>query len=167
MQGAYNDPFQRVANAEVGEKTAYFEPGVYPFLYLDVIKMVTSRKGDQLFIAEFDIVDSDVPSRPKGSRAAWIANFRHEPTPGNVRGFMAALNNVGVEEITADALRFACSDKNPCHGNLIRLEAVLLTTDKDGNARAKPFTRHDWRPVPKELQGQAEELRTKAGFPGF
>lgn len=163
----YNDPFEAVANATVNERTSYFDPGVYPLLYLDCLKMITSRKGDALFIAEFDILESNVSTRPKGTRGAWTPNFRHEPTAGNVRGFMAILMNVPPEEVTADSLKFACSEKNPAHGRLIRLEATLLTQDKDGNPRAKPFTRHDWRAIGEDKQQQAAQLRQEAGFPGF
>jgi hypothetical protein len=53
----YNDPFEQIANSEVTERSVYFEEGVYPVLYLDVMKMVNSRKGDTFFVAEFDILE--------------------------------------------------------------------------------------------------------------
>lgn len=161
------DPFDKIANAEATERSSYFEPGVYPILMLDVMKTTNSRQGDLLFIAEFNIIKSDVPSRAPGSRAVWIANFRHDPTAGNVKQFMASLMLVSPDEIDADSAKFMCSESNPARGRLIRLEAVELTTDKNGNPRSKPFTRHDWRPVPQEIQEQAKELRVQAGFPPF
>lgn len=158
----YNDPFEKIANADVTERSVYFSEGIYPVLYLDVMKMVTSRKGETFFVAEFDIIKSDVDSRPKGSRAVWMANFRHDATPGNVKDFIAKLHGEEPEAVTAEAVKFACGDKNPSHGRLIRLEAVNVETKTGGN-----FTRHNWRPIPEELQQKAEELRQEAGFPGF
>lgn len=158
----YNDPFSRIAEADVTERSVYFEEGVYPVLYLDVMKMVNSRKGDTFFVAEFDILESNVSSRPSGSRAVWMANFRHDATPGNVKDFIAKLNGVEPEEITAESVKLACSEKNPCSGRLIRLEAVQTDTKSGGK-----FTRHNWRTLPEEVQEQAKELREQAGFPGF
>jgi hypothetical protein len=158
----YNDPFEQIANSEVTERSVYFEEGVYPVLYLDVMKMVNSRKGDTFFVAEFDILESNVSSRPSGSRATWMANFRHDATPGNVKDFIAKLNGVEPEEVTAESVKMACSETNPCSGKLIRLEAVNVETKSGGN-----FTRHNWRPIPEELQQKAAELREHAGFPGF
>lgn len=157
-----DDAFDSIANADVSERSVYFDPGVYPLLALDVMKMTESRKGDLFFIAELEILDSSVPSRPTGSRATWMCNFRHDATPGNIRDFISKLNGVSPEEVTKKSIKMACSEKNPCNGMLIRLEATQIET-RSGN----PFTRHDWRTIPKELQDQSQELRQKAGFGGF
>jgi hypothetical protein len=91
-----------------------------------------------------------------------MANFRHDATPGNVKDFIAKLNGVEPEDVTAESVKMACSETNPCSGKLIRLEAVTVETKSGGN-----FTRHNWRPIPEELQQKAAELRQEAGFPGF
>jgi hypothetical protein len=84
------------------------------------------------------------------------------PSPGNVRAFLATLNGVPVNEVDSDSARFACGEKNPCRGRLVRLEAVNTETKK-GN----PFTVCKWSAVNEEMQNKADALRQAAGFPAF
>ncbi len=158
----YDDPFDQIAGSEARQTGVYAVEGVYPVLYVDCLKMIKSRKGDQIFIAEFDIVDSEVDERPPGTRMSWAANFRHDATPGNVKGFLAVLMGVDADDVDAASAKLAVSESNPCRGRLIRLEAVMIET-KAG----KPFTLHNWRTIPQEMQAQANELRANAGFPPF
>lgn len=154
-----NDPFSRIADSDPAASSAYPEAGLYPLLFVDVLKMIRSRKGDDVFIAELDILESNVASRPKGTRMGWAVNFRHDAAPGNVKSFLAAAFNVDVEDIDKEGVKEALSDSNPAHGRLVRLEATDIKT-KAGN----PFTRCNWSPVPKDLQDKADELREQAGF---
>ncbi len=154
--------FDRVASAEGQEGSVFIVPGVYPVLGIDVLKMIRSRKGDDLFIAELEIIESDVPERPQGSRMAWMANFRHDPTPSAVKTFLARVMGVPPEEVDAAGSRLAVGEQQPCRGRLIRLEATQIET-KSGN----PFTKCTWRELPDNLQEQAKELRSNAGFPPF
>jgi hypothetical protein len=156
------DPFSQIGQAEVSVQGVYAAPGVYPVLYLDNMKMIESRKHDILFVAEFDILKSEVPSRPAGSRISYIVNFRHDAGPGNVKEFIATLMDVSPQEVDENTARIACSEKNPCRGRLIRLEAILTTT-RTGN----DFTIHRWTVIQEEIQTQAEKLRESAGFTPF
>lgn len=158
QQNTY-DPYQRVGDSDGRTGGVYPNPGVYPVLYVDAIKMIKSRKNEDVFIAEFDILQSDVEERPAGSRMAWAVNFRHDASPGNVKTFLAAVMNVDITEVDADGCRLACSDQNPCHGRLLRLEATATKT-KGGN----DFTLCNWRPLPDDMQNKAEEIRKEAGF---
>lgn len=154
-----NDPFSRIEDSEGRTGGIYPLPGVYPVLYVDTLKMIRSRKGEDVFVAEFDILQSDLPERRAGTRMSWAVNFRHDASPGNVKAFLAALMNVPQAEVDGKSAQYACGDKNPCHGRLIRLEAVLTKT-KGGN----DFTLCNWRSLPDEIQAKATELRTGAGF---
>lgn len=160
---ANGDPFERIGGAESTERSVYPIPGVYPMLYCNVLKMVDSRlSGDTIFVAEFDILESKVPDRPVGTSLAWLCNLRHLPSPGNVRSFLAALNGVRIEDVDAEGAKAACGPNNPCHGRLIRLEAVEVQTKK-GN----PFTACKWTAIPEAVQEKAAQLRVDAGFPAF
>jgi hypothetical protein len=75
---------------------------------------------------------------------------------------MAIVMDVDPEEVTPQEVKYMCSEKNPAHGRLVSLKASDTTTTKN-----KPFTRCDWKSVPKEIQNQSDELRAKAGFPPF
>lgn len=158
-----NDPFSRVGSSDPNEQSVYPIPGVYPLLYLDTLKMIRSRKGDDVFVAEFDILESEVETRPRGTRMSWVVNFRHDAAPGNVKGFLASLMGISVGEVDADGARYACSPKNPCHGKLVRLEASEIIT----KGTKQPFTLCKWVTVDAEKQAQSKELREGAGFPPF
>jgi hypothetical protein len=158
----YDDVFDAIGGATPYESGVYVELGVYPLLYVDVIKMLRSRKGDDLFIAEFDILDSQVGTRPKGSRMSWICSFRHEASPGNIKKFLAAVMNTPIEEVDAQGAKYACSAENPCHGRLVRLAATETET-RSGN----PFTLCRYSPIGDVDQSRAEQLRGEAGFQTF
>jgi hypothetical protein len=171
MQQAYDqaapasrDPFSKIGDADGSNQGIYPEPGLYPCLYVDVLKVIQSRKGDDLFIAEFDILQSDVNIRPPGTRMSWMANLtRHEAAPGNVKTFLATLMDVPLEEVDAESSKYACSPDNPCHGRLIRLEASIIKTKE----KKTDFTLCKWFTLPNDVQAQAEELRKQAGFAPF
>lgn len=165
----YNDPapagstpFDQIGGSTPNEGGVYPVPGVYPVLFCDVIKMMTSRKGDDLFIAELDILESQVDERRAGTRMSWVVNFKHDAAPGNVKLFLASLMDINPDEVDADGAKFACSPDNPCHGRLIRLEATNTVT-KAGN----DFTLCKWRSLPKEVQATGTDLRAAAGFTPF
>jgi hypothetical protein len=160
--GGGDSVFDRVANAEEQEGASYPEPGVYPLLMVDTIKMIKSRKGDDLFIAEFEILQSDVSSRPVGSRMQYVANFRHDPTPSAVKAFFTKLTGSSSDEVTSESLKFAVGEKQPCKGRLVRMEATQVKTKSD-----RDFTKCTWVQIPSEMQKNAEKLREEAGFPPF
>jgi len=157
------DPFEQVGNADTfGDRTPLPKPGVYPILYLDSLRMIESRKGDLILVAEFDVIQSLVEDRPPGSTMADLFNFRYEGTPGEVRKFLAALNNVDIAEVDADGARHACSDANPCHGRLVRM--IATAKERDGKST---LTICKYEPLSDDIQKKAEELRSAANFQPF
>lgn len=153
----------KIANAQVTEGGVYPVPGLYPVVQVDTLKTFTSRRGDELFIAELDVLKSEVTARAVGSRMSWIANLsKHDAAPGNVKALLAAILGVSDEDIGANEAEAAVSDAQPAHGRLVRLEAVQITT-KAGN----PFTKCSWYALPESVQKDAAKLRKEAGFPPF
>lgn len=157
-----SSPFDQIGGSTPNEGGIYPIPGVYPILFCDVLKMTVSRKDEDLFIAEFDILESQVEERRAGTRMSWVVNFKHDAAPGNVKLFLAALLDTTPDEVDADGAKYACSPDNPCHGRLIRLEATNTIT-KAGN----DFTLCKWRSLPKEVQDKGTDLRAQAGFTPF
>ena len=156
------DPFQQIGDSTPNEGGVYPWAGIYPVLYVDVLKMIQSRKGETVFIAEFEILSSEVGERPAGSKVSWVANFKHDAAPGNVRMLLAAIMGVQLGEVDAQGSKLAVSDQNPCHGRLVRLTATQTTT-KAGN----PFTLCKWDALPEVEQAKADEYRDAAGFAPF
>lgn len=153
------DPFAKIEASDGKQGGVYPLAGVYPLLYVDALKMIRSRKGEDMFVCEVEILRSEVADRPFGTRMSWIGNFRHDATAGNVKTLIAAVMNCPQAEVDSAGAQYACSDKNPCHGRLVRLEAVGTKTKAGGD-----FTLCNWRALPDEIQAQAEALRKAAGF---
>jgi len=148
------DPFDQIGGATPSTRSNYPEPGIYPVLYCEQLKVITSRKGDTLFVAEFTILESNVESRPKGMTMSWVPSFRWDSTPGNVREFLAILTNSKIEEVTAEVSRLVTSETNPLRGRLIKLEAT--NRKREGKT---DITNLKWVSIPEEYQEKAEELR--------
>ncbi len=151
------NPFAAIGNATAIEKTPWIQPGIYPLLYVTALKMIQNRKGIPMFIAEVDIIQSEVADRPQGSKMSWVVNLQNDAGPGDVKGFLAALWDLPQEEITAESAQAALAENQPCAGRLVRLEASsveMKTFDEKGNPRL--FTRCGWRPVTEDLQGNAQ-----------
>lgn len=151
-----------IGTAATSESGVYPEPGVYPILRIDVAKVIESRKGDKLFCAEMEILDSQVAERPAGTTMSWMANLtKHDAAAGNVRKFLASAAGITVEQVDPEGSRAAVSPQNPLHGRLVRLEAVATKTRAGGD-----FTLCKFSALPEELQARSTELRDAAGFSG-
>jgi len=155
------NPFERTAAADPNQSSVYPVPGIYPVLMIDALKMIESRNNEDLFIAELEILDSQVEDRPAGTRMSWIVNFKHDSAPGNVKAFFCNAFGIPEEEVTAESMQYCCSAKNPARGRLVRLEATNVKTKRNTD-----FTKCKWLFVPDNMQGQCNELRKNAGFDG-
>ncbi len=152
--------FNGVEKARSSLGGVFPEPGVYPVLNVSAIKMVPSRKGDELFCVEMEIVESNVPERPVGTTMSWMANLKHDAALGNIKGFIAALMNTPEDGIGEDDCdKMVDAEKQYGRNRLIRLEATNVKT------RAKTdFTKCFWTGIPEEKQREAQQLRLEAGF---
>jgi hypothetical protein len=148
-----------IADAKESYQSCYVEPGLYPLLYIEALKFVVSRKNDTIFIAEFLILSSEVGSRPAGSRMSWACNLRHDASPGNIKGFLAAVLGTTAEGITEDLVEKCISSENPCEGRLVFAQARQVPK-KDGS----PFTVVRWAAVDEDTQADAQALATEAGL---
>jgi hypothetical protein len=140
--------FDGIENAPMGGNFVYFLPGKYR---VKVIKCFTmrSRKRDDLFIVECEILASDCPDRKPGMQASWCVNFKHDAALGNIKQFIAACNSIDpADEVTVNAevseevCDYTVSDDNPLAGIEVNLTAVNTKTKEK-----KDFTIHDWTPV--------------------
>lgn len=143
--------FDGIEDAQVGMGGVYFLPGKY---LVKVLKCITlkSRKREDLFIAECEIVESDVPERKPGTRASWIVNFKQDAALGNIKGFIAAANGIDPSnedavnaEVDSGVCEYAVSNDNPMAGTYIRLVAVNKKTRSNTD-----FTLHLWEPYEAE-----------------
>lgn len=146
--------FKGLKNAQGGAGGRYFMPGTYKVKIHEVSQLVSRKKKD-LVIIEAEILESDVPARPKGTRWSQVLNFTdHEAAPANFKQFLCAANGVDAdndEEVEAfdkkmakfgglDGLgELAVGKDNPMKGIVMPLVCANVTT-KAGN----DFTTHTW-----------------------
>lgn len=180
--------FDAIGNAKVSGGGVYLAPGVYPVLQIDTIKMIKTRKNEEAFVAELDILESQVKERPAGTRASWMAMLKHDAAPGNIKAILCAIIGANPDAPEADKLvavlkayapnltpqqdpgrlfgqvASVLMDERtqPAHGYLIRCEAVNVKTRAGGD-----FTKCMWSEVDGATQARAAELRAAAGFPAF
>lgn len=156
------DVFDAIAGADKkSNQGVYPKPGSY-LLWVDLMKMATNFEGHSLFVASFDIIESSNPERPKGTKMddAWNITKQPKLAPPDVKAFVAAVAGIPFEQVNADGLRLAVSDKNPMHGKLVLLQAAQREKrNSDGE-----FTVRRYSSVPPEYQARAKELRQAAGF---
>jgi hypothetical protein len=152
---------KRISEAKPSQGGVYWLPGQY-LVQLDMVKTITSRKGEDCFIVEGDNLESTNEERPAGSHCSQVIPMSQDSAPGNIKLFLAAALNVQEHEVTEEGAEACVTSDNPLHGRLVRLEVVNIKT-RAGN----DFSKHNWRPVTDEFQAKADELRAAAGMPPF
>ena len=131
--------FSAVTNASVNSGGVYFLAGTYK-IKISAVKMILSRKGENMFVVEADILESDNPERRPGTKASQVINLtKHDSAPGNIKAFMAAALDVPAEEITESECDLACSETNPLAGTIMKLGCTMTKTRANTD-----FTIHQW-----------------------
>jgi hypothetical protein len=153
--------FKGIEEATSSQRDPRIEPGVYPILAVDSISAFWSeRQKTNFFLATFEILESNVPDHPAGTRVCWMKDFKNDVTLGLVKQLAAAILGVSIEEITEDICEKLVASDNPANGRLVHC-AATSEVSKGGNT----YTKCAWSPLPEDLQKQLQELRDKAGFP--
>lgn len=151
--------FSGIGGAKVGVGGAYFSAGQY-IVRLKLVKIVQSRKHEDLYTVETIVKSSNNPDIKVGELRTWQTNAKRDSFLGNVKGFLAACNGVdpsnevqvaelfpNPEEAEA-AAEFSVDEKeNPLGGIWLNLSCVLKKTKAGGD-----FTVHNWMPYPAEGQ---------------
>lgn len=131
--------FSKVNDASVNGGGVYFLAGVYK-VKITAVKAVLSRMGENMFVIETEIVESDNAERRPGTKCSQVINLsKHESAPGNIKGFMAAALDVPADHITEDECDLACSEANPLAGTIMRLTCTITKTRRNTD-----FTIHQW-----------------------
>jgi hypothetical protein len=133
--------FSGVSGARVGGGGVYFLAGQYKVKVKKVFLMA-SRKREDLFIVETEILESDNEKRKVGMSCSWVVKMSQDAALGNIKGFVAACMGEDAEDENIDwesECECAVDDENPLAGTEVDLECVDITT-RDGN----PFTLHKW-----------------------
>lgn len=136
--------FSGVGGAKVGGGGVYFLAGLYT-VRVKKCFLMASRRREDLFIVETEILESNNEKRKVGMSCSWVVKMSQDAALGNIKGFVAAAmevdpddGNISDEEWESNC-EAAVDDDNPLADVVVDLECVDITT-RDGN----PFTLHKW-----------------------
>lgn len=140
--------FDGIGDARPGGSNVYFLQGKYK-VKLNKVFTYKSRKKDDLFIAECEILESTSDKRPADTKASWVVNLKHEAALGNIKGFIAAANGIDPEdeekvneEVTEEVVEYCVGLDNPLEDIVLDLVCTDIKT-RAGN----DFTLHEWTSV--------------------
>lgn len=152
--------FSNAGTAPLSMAGIYLNEGHKYLLEIADVKMITSRKGDNLFCAEFVIHESDDPKLGPGFKPSWLTNLKQDAAMGNIIVFVGAVNGIDSRDepslranVTEDVLEVVVSPKNPLRGRYVQ----VITKNKKTKA-GNDFTMHYWEPVPPGFVPPASRL---------
>lgn len=150
--------FSGIEDAKRTKGGNYLKPGLSA-LEVGALKMIETRKKDDMFIAELVVIKSSNPAHPAGSHISWTANLKHDAAMGDIKNFAAAVLGCEETEITEEVMeRLVDEEENPAAGSKVFVDAYNKETQAGGD-----FTRTDWRPLDEKkdlaiiARGKADE----------
>src|SRR5437660_12484512 len=112
--------FSGIERAQISAGGIYFLAGTYRVRIREV-KSIKSRKNDDLFIVETDIVESNNPERKVGTSCSWVCNLKHDAALGNIKAFVVAAAQCPEEQVTEGEIELIVSNDNPLKDVELRL----------------------------------------------
>jgi hypothetical protein len=152
--GAFLAP-KRQAVIENKEVTDAGEAGVY----LLKINRVTLKdkesafKGNESFIVEGEVLESNVPACPAGYQFSWVTIDAWEGYLNDVKGFICdALGGADPEQVDEDDLSAVIGEDQALANKQIRCVVKDKMTKKGGR-----FTQHLWAPADNDTAATDED----------
>lgn len=135
--------FGGIKNAKYSDGGVYILPGVFRLEIQSVIYKKT-RKGQDAFIVEVKVLESNNPERMPGSLCTWMVTLDKEPAMGNIKQFVEVLVpgvnfDARTEQECDDIITNICSQANPLKGHIARAFGTNITTKAN-----RPFTKVKW-----------------------
>lgn len=137
--------FEGIENIPTPRQSCFFYPGTYK-VRIDSVKLIRTRKGDDMVVIETQVVETDNPSRPVGCRPSQLINFKHAAATDNFKGFVAAGLGISDDEdaqegITSELCTQIVGDTQPFAGLVLGVTATSIKTKK-----GRDFTVLSWSP---------------------
>lgn len=141
--------FKGVNNAAMSLGGIYLNDGHKYLLEISATKLVTGRKGDNFFVGEFVVVESDDPKLGTGSKPSWVCAMKQDAALGNILAYIGSAMGINPQdetrlrgEVTEDVSELVVSAKNPLRGKHIGVVTKTVKTRAGGD-----FTKHYWEPA--------------------
>lgn len=130
--------FGGIENAQFSEGGIYVLPGVYRVKVL-ACKYKKTRKGQDAFIVEMEILESSNSQRMPGSSCSWMVTLDKEPALGNIKQFISVAVPCELDQVNEQAVLMIVSEKNPLAGRVLRISATNIVTKAN-----RDFTKVKW-----------------------
>lgn len=147
----------QINGMDASSKLPFFPAGYIGTVRIAACKGITKRDGGRAFIAELEIVTSNLPETVRvGGKYSWYQDLKEPGTayPACIAFLYAALGlDPQRDKAKIDAevkprqdawLNAAVSDKNPLAG-----APLVLQTSIKPKKNGDPFTLHNFSPAPK------------------
>lgn len=134
--------FDSVQGVSVNGGGIYFKAGQYK-VKIVAVKAILSRKNENLFVVETEILESDCPELRPRTKCSQVINLsKHDSGGGNVKAFIAAALDISPTDESVNWVELceaAASEANPLKGTEMGLICALTKTKAGGD-----FTLHQW-----------------------
>jgi hypothetical protein len=132
--------FGNISSATYSDGGVYLLPGVYRLKIKSCIYKKT-RKGQDAFIVEFEVVESTNTERLPGSTCSWMVTMDKEPALGNIKQFIAEAVEQAMEAINEQIAEAVVAAQNPLAGRFVRCSAVNIKTKANRDFTKVKFIR--------------------------
>ncbi len=119
--------YGEISKAKFSEGSIWLLTGVYR-LMIQACKHITTRKGVQAFVVEFEVLESSNPERVPGSMCSWMVTLDKEPALGNIKQFISTAVPCKPEQVNEEAVLAIVSEANPLKGRIVRCAATNIIT---------------------------------------
>jgi hypothetical protein len=134
--------FSGIGEAQASKGGLYFKPGVFTVDILSCSQIKTRKKEDA-FVVETEVVESDSTEIKKGMRPSWMVMLREDTSAlGNIKAFLAVALESTEDEVTEEVGEFVISAKQPLKGTRMKVIAANVPTRAGGT-----FTKIEWEKV--------------------
>jgi hypothetical protein len=127
-----------ISEAKYSEGGVYVLPGRYRFKVLGC-KHITTRKKQEAFVVELEVMESTNVERPVGSLCSWMVTLDKEPALGNIKAFICVAVPCAEEQVNEQAVHLIIGEGQPLKNRIVRAVATNITT-KAG----RDFTKVKW-----------------------
>lgn len=136
-----DDLDELIGTATPGDSNPYFIEGTYPVVELVTIyrKRGGQRDNHRRVIAEFRVLESNVPMRPVGTIVGWVRDIdgsRYpQSTAAEIRALLAAAAGVSMQEITPARMKIILPDSKENRESPLVGRCVAVEGDQKGDPR--------------------------------
>jgi hypothetical protein len=146
----------KINEAKLTQGGVYFNPGFHYLLSVHKMHIVETRDKGDMFVADFQILESDDPNRKVGTKASFAQLLNNDMAGINIKSLLVALSGIDRDneaEINDndwdEVAESSIQDDQPFKDEKVNLETYSKVTKKTRDLaedKQKTVTVHNWSP---------------------